>query len=359
MKVNKKQIGIIVGLICAIVLILVLLTMCNGSGYGGHQGDTLPNDASQEATSVATEEPNVDTEATESTEITDPTEATEETSEATEETTEPTEETTSPTTPSTGGNTKPGGSGGYVPDYGDDDDDDTSSGPVTEKAPAAGSEKSPYVEVISQFPDSFRSVTVSKDGTVYHHLYGAEGSVLTIADSEAYVIYNGTTYAPDENGVIQVPFPADDRKDQEQAPEDTENTVPDAVEASDAEAEDTPSDTETGKEEEPVVLPEPQIIQLGSKSTEARSFLLTFAAPAGTKENPEAVEPVDGLLTIETSLEAGDADGYFYQYTPDVTGLLTLQLEASDETAACDSWRRDSEAFRNGRRNPDCQSDGF
>lgn len=336
MKVNKKQIGIIVGLICAIVLILVLLTMCNGSGYGGHQGDTLPNDASQEATSVATEEPNVDTEATESTEITDPTEATEETSEATEETTEPTEETTSPTTPSTGGNTKPGGSGGYVPDYGDDDDDDTSSGPVTEKAPAAGSEKSPYVEVISQFPDSFRSVTVSKDGTVYHHLYGAEGSVLTIADSEAYVIYNGTTYAPDENGVIQVPFPADDRKDQVQAPEDTENTVPDAVEASDAEAEDTPSDTETGKEEEPVVLPEPQIIQLGSKSTEARSFLLTFAAPAGTKENPEAVEPVDGLLTIETSLEAGDADGYFYQYTPDVTGLLTLQLEASDETAACD-----------------------
>ena len=32
MKLNKKQIGLIAGLACAIVLIVLLLTMCGGNG---------------------------------------------------------------------------------------------------------------------------------------------------------------------------------------------------------------------------------------------------------------------------------------------------------------------------------------
>ena len=317
MKGNKKQIGLIAGLICVIVLILVLLTMCNVGGYGDQQGDITQGDAPQAAPTMAEEEP--------APEVTAVTEATAATTEATETTEEPTEEpteTTEATTPPAGGNTKPGGSGGYNPGTGNDSDNDDSNTPTTEKAPAAGSEKSPYVEVITQFPDSFSSVILSEKDTVYHHFYGVEGGVLTIDDIEAYVIYNGTTYEPNEYGKVQIPFPAAEQKEDVDGPEDSD---PSDVETAEGSGDST--DAETDPEDKPEALPMPQIIQLGSKSAEARSFLLSFHTPAGTAENPEAVEAVDGVLYIETSLEEGDADGYFYQYTPDVTGLLNLQPE--------------------------------
>ena len=98
MKLNKKQIGLIAGLACAIVLIVLLLTMCGGNG--DHQGVTTePTQATADttATEAATEEITEPSEET--------TEATEETEESTEETTEATTEaTTAPTT----GNTRPG-----------------------------------------------------------------------------------------------------------------------------------------------------------------------------------------------------------------------------------------------------------
>jgi len=315
MKINKKQIGLIAGLVCAILLIVLLLTMCNGSGNGDHQGDPTDPIPSVENTTEATEES-----AEPSEEATEDTEATEESTEATEDATE---ESTQPTTGSTGGNTRPGGSSGYNPDYGDDDEDD-SSGPVAETAPAAGSEGSPYVESISGFPESFPSVLIPADSSIFHHVYGADGGVLTIEDAEAYVIYNGTTYEPDEYGIVSVPFVTVE-------PENEEDISAQAEPDGDT---DTGTDTDTGADEVPLVLP--QSFQVGSKSAEARSFILSFNAPLGSLENPAVLEAVDGVISIEAALEAGDEDGYHYSFTSPNGGILTLQVDSITENVGCD-----------------------
>lgn len=302
MKLNKKQIGLIAGLAAVILLIVLLLTMCNGGGNGDRQGETTAPSASVETaapTAEGTSEPAEETEPTE------------ESTEATEETTEPTEETTEPTT---GGNTKPGGTSGYNPGgsgsgSGGNTDDSTGTD-TTPKAPAAGSAESPYVEVLAGLPDSVSSVAISSDSTVYHNVFGVEEGVLTIQDSEAYVIYNGATYEPDENGLILVPVAA-------------------------AAAEETP-DEETGEDTETVVEILPVSFQLGSKSAEAKSFLLQFNAPLGTLENPQAVEAEDGVLTLNAKLEAGDEDGYYFSHTAVNSGTLTLQLDSVTEDVICD-----------------------
>lgn len=304
MKLYKKQIGTIVW---AMILVLLLMTACGIRKNGDHQGESTQPNPSVEAT-TATEE------ATEASE-----ETTEETTEAAEETTEATEETTTTTT---GGNTTPGGTSGYVPDSGSDDDDDSSDGTTAETAPAAGSEKSPYVEQIVQIPESFVSVSIPANSTVYHHVYGAEGSVLSIADNEAYVIYNGTTYSPDEYGLVQVPM----AKAEASASEET------------SELTGTEENTETGvdTETESAALVQPQILQIGSKSAEARSFLVSFHPPLGSLENPEQLEAVEGLISFVSALEAGDEDGHYFSYTALCNGQFTVQAESATENVAFD-----------------------
>ena len=303
MKQNQKQIGWIAGLACAVLLIVLLLTMC--SGNGDHQGEIpVPSQAPAETTAATEAAPEPTEESAE---------ATEETTEAAEETTEATEETTEPTT---GGNSTPGGTSGYNPGGSNNNDDD--AGSTTEKAPAAGSKESPYVETVAQLPDSFFSVTVPAEGSVYQLVYGVRDGVLTVEDSEAYVVYNGVTYEPNEYGAVQVPFAAVEAET-EPAPEaqtEEEGTT-------DGEAEAAPQE-------------QPHLFQLGSKSTEARSFYLSFQAPLGSSENPETLEAVDGVISIEASLEAGDTDGYTYSYLSEGGCLLTLQVESAEEQLGYD-----------------------
>ena len=167
MKQNQKQIGWIAGLACAVLLIVLLLTMC--SGNGDHQGEIpVPSQAPAETTAATEAAPEPTEESAE---------ATEETTEAAEETTEATEETTEPTT---GGNSTPGGTSGYNPGGSNNNDDDDDTGSTTEKAPAAGSKESPYVETVAQLPDSFFSVTVPAEGSVYQLVYGVRDGVLTV-----------------------------------------------------------------------------------------------------------------------------------------------------------------------------------
>ena len=304
MKVNRKQIGWIAGLACAVLLIVLLLTMC--SGNGGHQEE--PVEPSQAATET-TEATEATTEATE--EIT---EATEETTEATEETTEPTEESTEPTT---GGNTKPGGTSGYNPGIDNDDEDEGNTGPTTEKAPEAGSEKSPYVETILQLPDAFASVSIPAEGTVYQLIWGVQTGLLSIEDPDAYVVYGGETYEPDEYGVVQVPF-APVETEEEPGPEEQEE------------------EGEAGSEGETESQLQPHLFQLGSKSKEARSFYLSFQAPLGSAENPKMLEAVDGVISMEAALEAGDEDGYYFSYLAETGCRMTLRVESATENVEYD-----------------------
>lgn len=289
MKINKKQAALIGGLVCVVLLILLLLSMCSGRD-SGEQNAPKPDETV--GTTVATEQPTE----------TAP-EATEETEEATEETTDATEEATEPTT---GGNSKPGGNSGYNPGTGsgNNNDNNNNQGTTTEKAPAAGSVKSPYTEAVSSFPDTVSTVVLPKSGTVYYNLnlqdetvaaYGA--SLLTIKDPDAYVIYtvNGkaTTYKADASGVVSVALSAPAEKDT------------------------------------------PVSIQVGN--SKGKSVVLNFNAPLGTKENPEdVIEDAEGEVSIKAALAAGDKDGYYYQFAAADDGIMMLQLDSITEGVPCD-----------------------
>ena len=68
MKLSKKQIGLIAGLACAILLIVLLLTMCNGSGYGDHQSESTEPSVPVESTAPVEESTEALEETTEATE---------------------------------------------------------------------------------------------------------------------------------------------------------------------------------------------------------------------------------------------------------------------------------------------------
>ena len=158
MKLNKKQVGLIVGVVCVILLTILLLSMCNGSTPEAPAPTVQTTEVLE--TTVPTTEATVET-----------TEAA--TEETTEETTEATEESTEPTT---GGSTRPGGTGG--PGIGGGGN--TSTEPTV---PLAGSEESPYMEVFSQFPDAVDTVSIPAQGTVHYYLSLLDESVARYGES--------------------------------------------------------------------------------------------------------------------------------------------------------------------------------
>ena len=302
MKLNKKQVGLIAGVVCVILLTILLLSMCNGS--------------SQEEPAVS-----VTTEASEAT--VPATGASVETTEAsTGETEEATEETTEPTT---GGSSKPGGTGGSGIGGGTGDN-------VTEPAmPKAGSEESPYMEVVPQFPDRVETVSIPADGTVHYYLslqdesvdrYGE--SLLVIEGENVSVLYNEKTYEA-INGVVTIPLVQPVHKEEQ---EDLETVAPAAEEESDAKTEEQTNPEETAEE--------PISIKIRNIGAEARSLTMTLDAPLGTRENPEEIRGEDGSVDFTAELEANDEEGYYFGFEAERDGTMVLQLDKVTVDGAID-----------------------
>lgn len=284
MKLNKKSIGLIVGLICVILVVVLLLTMCNGgSGEPDPTEPTQPTEVAQA------------TEVRETEEATEPSEATE----PVEETTEPTEEATEPPTSSGSGSTRPGGTTGPslndTANSGDNNNSDSDAGSGEDeeevKISDPGAQDNPYVEAAGAMPDSFTSVKIPADGRISYHVYDVGGNVLTITDKTATVVYNDTTYTPDADGVVTV-------------------------------------ELEKVEEGSPVVF------QLGTTAGTETAYTLSFTERLGGATNPEILESIE---QIETALEEGDEDGYFYQWTAAQDGVVTFAVESVDPAnAGCD-----------------------
>jgi hypothetical protein len=297
MKLNKKQVGLIAGVVCVILLIILLLTMCNG----GSPAPSQPTDA----TTVATEEAVPNTEAPEETTV-PPTE------ETTEETTGETEAETEPTT---GGNTRPGGTGG--PSIGGGGDNTTES-----DNPVAGSQESPYLEVIPQFPDWVDTVRVAANGSVHYNLslldetvarYGE--SLLTMEGENISVIYNDKTYES-VNGLVSVPLI-------QPKPEEKTEEVPEEG------GEETTEDTEVEEEFDDTIS-----IRILNGAGDARILTMRFAAPLGTADNPEEmIRGENGALDFTAAVDADDEDGYFFGFEAERDGTLMLQLKDDGEAS--------------------------
>lgn len=266
MKLNKKQVGLIAGVVCVILLTILLLTMCNG----GSPETSVATTAASETTVVTTETVE---------EITEPS-----TEETTEETTETTEETTEATEPATGGNS--GSSTGS---------NTTVTQPtVPETIPEAGSEGSPYYELIGDLPvdTPIDTVAIPVKSAVYYNLDVAEASVLTIENAaDAYVLYQEKEYKADENGVVSLTLAA--------AQED----APVLVQIGNNDAEERTFSLKfshaVGAKENPHILEDEE----------------TVADGKWTKE-------------LAVSLAAGNAKGYHYQYTAAEKGTLSLFVKS-------------------------------
>ena len=280
MKNFNKRIGLVIGLACVVLCVLFLLTMCNG----GDRTDS-PEEVVQATETVPVTEPADTTEVTEA-----PTEEpTEESTEPTEETEPEEEEETTPTTPS--GSTTPGGTGGFTgsttPDLGGDDEDEENNGPTVEvlEVPAAGTATNAYTEYLGlgdELQTNVGSVMVPAGGTVYYHFYNADGQVLTIADENAYVVYNEVTYEADEYGLVLV-----------------ELTAVDEV--------------------------TPVAIQLGNKGEAEELYNMEFAPPLGSVQNPEVIAE---LAPVYVALGADRVEGYYLSWTSPYDCTLDLNVQS-------------------------------
>lgn len=274
MKNNKLNKVWIAGL-AALVILILLLTMCTGPKE--KTAETQPTETEAQLLAAPTEKNEPAAQTTAPTEET--TQPTEETTEPTEETTEPTEETTEPTTSGSNNsgsdNTGSGNTGTTTP-----------TEPPLE-VPEAGTEKNPYVEVVSEYPVKVTTVSIPASGGINYLIAGSAGNVITIEDPEAKLVCGDKTYTPDENGVLTA---------------DLSEMTADAV------------------------------ITVSNSGEEEQAYVLHIALPQGEKENPEIV---DDLTGIPVKLKSDDADGYYYQWTATSTGTLKLTIkEDAQESAA-------------------------
>ncbi len=140
-----------------------------------------------------------------------------------------------------------------------------------------------------EYPVSLTTVNIPKEGKLYFQLESARNTALTIADADAYVVFDGKTYESEE-GVVTVQLPAD-------------------------------------KDNTPVSL------QIGNHSKQAKAFALNLTAALGSQANPQVLESLD---PIQLQLEENQVGGYYYLWKAAESGTLTLAVESiQPETAQC------------------------
>lgn len=275
---NKKLLRLLVGLICIAVCTSVFLAACKDSG--DDEGEK-PSETTQqqdptegEATTPAVTDP----------EPTEPgaTELEETQPEETEpEETEP--EETQPSGGSSGPSVNTGTGGGYNPGTSDPTEpENATEPPIT--VPAAGSETNAYSEQVKESTGSFNTVSIPAGQGMYYRLK-TPGTFLRIENADVSVVYNGTTYEPVE-GVVEITLPADDSQ---------------AI-----------------------------ALQLVNKSGEEKAFCVNIQDALGSETNPIILE---SIASIQASLEAGDADGVYYKWIADQTGVLNIALSGEEADA--------------------------
>lgn len=266
MKDKKKLIGLIAGLVCLVLCVVIMFTQCGGGGSTG----TVPS--TTDSTEETTVETKVTTEATEES-MEETTEETTEPEETTGENTEP-EETTKATSPSYSGSSS---------NKTESTEETTETTEPTE-APVfsqAGAEDNPYAEWLGAVPTQFTTVRIPAGGTMDYILWGAQNTIITVEDQNACIVYNGTEYKA-VDGIV------------------TLELAPDAG--------------------------EPVALTIGNLSGVEKAFVLNVKEPLGSFGNPEMLESV-GM--VQVNLSAGDADGYCYRWTADASGTLTFLADGA------------------------------
>ena len=274
MKKNKL-LGLLTGLICISLCFALMLTACR----------TKKDDPEDQKPTVGEE-------------ITDPTQGEPSTDKPTQpeqtepeqtqpEVTEPEEtepEVTQPeeTQPSGGSSTpsvNTGTGGGYDPGASQPTEPENATEPEI-VVPEPGSEKNAYAEYIAE-SGSFTTVKIPAGKEMYYRLK-TPGSFLRVEDSDAAVIVGETTYEA-LDGVLEIALPAD------------------------------------GSQAISLVFV--------NQNAEDKAFAVDVLDALGTQGNP--IE-IDSIAHIQVALEEGDADGTFYRWNADQSGMLKLASDTAE-----------------------------
>ena len=157
-------------------------------------------------------------------------------------------------------------------------------------APGFGTKSNPYVVMDVQVPGSFDTVEIPADKEKYYDVYYVGGTVLTIEDPDAYVIYNGETYTADESGVLTLTL-------------------------------------KNGDPRTPVSL------IIGNAGEEAESYTVSFTPALGSVNNPLIVEDVTEIIA---AIPEGSDSGYYIQWTAPNDGILSIEASVVPETVEFD-----------------------
>ncbi len=275
---NKKLLGLLIGLVCISFCFALMLTACRD--VEKDPGTTQPA-VTDPVTKPTTGEPS-EPEVTQP-EQTEPMDTQPEDTQPDE--TEP--EETQPSGSSDGPNVNTGTGGGYDPGASDPTEPEDATQPEI-VVPAAGSENNAYAEYVPDGAGTFTTVTIPAGEKMYYQLH-TSGSFLHVEDGDAEVIWNETVYQA-ENGVLEIALLAD----------------------------------------------ETQSLSLvfRNKDSEEKSFAVEIRDVVGSKSNPIVLNSV---ADIRTELSEGDADGVYYSWTADRSGILKMALGSVEGTDAADA----------------------
>lgn len=145
----------------------------------------------------------------------------------------------------------------------------------------AGTVGNPIQVSLATVPGSFKTVSVPAGETVYYDIFGANKTIMTVEDENAFIVYNGKTYTP-ENGVISLYV------------ESMNPRMPVAV-------------------------------QVGNSGSIEKTVELSFNALLGSYGNPQVLTDISEFTT---SLEANNYDGHYYQWVATGTGTVTFKVGA-------------------------------
>lgn len=126
-------------------------------------------------------------------------------------------------------------------------------------------------------------VTVDPGQVVYCNVYRVSNMLLQLQDQDAYVVFENTTYEP-ENGIVIFNVSSPD-------------------------------------------MYTPAALQIGNSGNETKTFKVTFIAPVGTLNNPYTLEM--GELTVD--VEAGNDQGVYYTYEATADGVVTLRCTGATD----------------------------
>ena len=170
-----------------------------------------------------------------------------------------------------------------------------------------GTEENP-IEIL---PDTTEfEADVKAEGKLYYEILKVTNMELTIADENAYIIYEDTTYNA-VDGVVKVVISA--------------------------------PDTYT-----------PAKFVIGNNAKEDKTFKATLAGVAGTMMNPFEMS----IGEFVTNVEAGNEQGVYYTYTATESGTLTLKCVSTKDDVKYDITLYNLNTYANRTLSADANEDG-